>query len=156
MADQEKICAPLRKRITDNWIDSFGNGSSSLVDKFLAPQGEALADRLEYIFDELQSFVTMLYEGLGFTYDRFEGVELHEAVNRIYNRKNEFREMESRSEKSAAIIAFNRNREFVPESQLREHVIPASWSCPFDPDELLRGESTSDPLWHYRNADMKQ
>lgn len=159
MADESKICAPLRKRITNNWsdwIESFGDGVDSLVNRFLIPQGEALADQTESIFQDIESLVRIMFEGMGYTYDRFGGVEVFQAIERVKEAKLEIIAISSRSDRAAALIDYIRNRRFMPESaiELREQIIPDSWSCPFNPNELVTNES--ERLWHYKNAEVKK
>lgn len=150
MKDKTKICAPLRKRLTKNWIEwieSFGTGFQDTVDKYLAPQGEVLVDSIDNIFTDLRSLIALVYDGMSFSQARLGNVAREDAIQRIDLKKNEIESLETdKAGKARAIIDYVRNREFIPnEFTIKEQLLPASWSCPFDPSELLSVSSPTEP-----------
>jgi hypothetical protein len=167
MADESKICAPIRKRITPNWeawLESFGSGIEVLVDKYLGSQGEALADKLDSIFAEIVNVVTVLYDGFGFTSDQLGRVSKAVAIERVNTKQRQIRSIPSKATKAAAIASYIRMRQFVPieAARLRDSILPAGWSNPFDPREVLnrsvdgRFIPFNPRLSNYKQADNKE
>ena len=163
MADTSRICAPLRKRMTANWrqwIDSFGGGLSAIVDQHLVPQGDALAEQLDAVFREITSIVTLLYDGLGLTFDDLGSVTKDTALARIAAKKRTIAALATRTAKAAAIVQYIKSRDFVPnEAPVKGQMAPAVGFTPFDPYELTqldtRKRAFSPLLSNYRNAELK-
>ena len=163
MADTTRICAPLRKRISPNWkqwLDSFGEGLEAVVNRYLVPKGDSLADELEVIFAEISRLVTVLYEGYGFTADQFGGISKNTALARVAAAKRSIAARSTNANKAAGIIEYIQNRRFVPdEASIKEQVLPGYGFCPFDPTEMIipdsRQRQFTPPLSNYHNAEVK-
>ena len=145
MADPVKACAPLRKRVTPNWdlwINSFGDGLQALVDKFLTVQGESLADKINPIFKEISSLVTLLYEGLGLTFDDLGSVTKNVALARVTAAKASILARTSKADRARAIVNYIKSRGFIPpDAPVRDQMMPIEGFTPFDPAELCRVKS---------------
>jgi hypothetical protein len=163
MADSTRICAPLRKRITTNWltwIESFGDGLEAVVDRYLTPKGDALADNLDSIFAEIVSLVTVLYDGFGYTYDQFGGVTKTTAIARVNAAKATIAALRTRRAKANAIVTYIKTRKFVPdEASMKDSILPSYGVCPFDPQEMILVDSRrrffTPSLTNYKNPELK-
>ena len=138
MIDKTKICAPVRKRLTINWvrwIESFGDGFEHLVDTHMS-ESEVLANR-ETIFTELVRLISLVYDGMGFSQEQLGYVDRADAIGRILAANKTFEAISTGAEKAAAIVQYIRNREFLPnEFLIKDTLLPSQWFCPFDPNEL--------------------
>jgi hypothetical protein len=163
MSDSTRICAPLRKRITDNWaswLESFGGGINALLDKYLVPQGAALADKRTAIFDEIMSLVNLLYDGYGFTADELGGVSKTMALARVSAKARSIALLSSKSDQAAAIVEYIRTRGFIPsEAVIKDQILPADYFRPFDPNELTildsRKRAFTPALANYKRPEVK-
>lgn len=164
MAEPLNACAPLRKRMTPNWqlwINSFGDGLEAIVDKYLGAQGESLADKIDQIFAEITSLVSLLYEGLGLTFDQLGSVTKSVALARVTATKASILAKTSKSDRAKALVKYIKTRGFIPaDAAIIDQMMPLEGFTPFDPNELCKVKSNleffTDPNSIYTtNAEKK-
>ena len=149
MMDRSKICAPLRKRITENWttwIESFKRGYTGTVDRYLARTSpEEIIAKKASIFEQIRSLIALVYEGMKLSPDALGRVTLEDAIGRINAKSDEIEKSEeSSTAQAAAIVEYVRSRSFIPdEFSIKDSLLPADWFWPFDPTEQIHPDTGS-------------
>lgn len=150
MADTTRICAPLRKRITDNWevwIESFGDGLNAIVDKHMASKGASLAGQIDPIFKEIVNLVTLVYDGFGYTYDVIGPVSKQVALSRVAAEKAAIIALSTDAAKAARIVSYIKQKKFLPdEAPFKQNLMPYAGFCPFDPYEITQLDTRARPF----------
>ena len=164
MADQSRICAPVRKRITENWrvwISSFGDGLSAIVDRHLKPKGAALADNIDSIFAEVTALTNLIYDGLGLPAEWLGSATKASALARVNAAKAAIVAKPKPADRAAAIIAYIKGRKFIPPDMPGgANLLPSAGFTPFDPNEMIvpdsRGRSFVPLLSNYKTTERKK
>ncbi len=156
----------MRKRITrywELWLESFGGGIASILEKYLRRQeSEWVADRLEAIFKEIGSIVTLVYEGLDQGVEDLGSTSLQLALDRVHNRKMLIKRMGTAAAKKLNIIQYIEQGDFLPHDvKIRETIYDASNRHsfpPFNAKELsqINGQRFDPPLSNYRNLEERK
>jgi len=163
LSDQSRVCAPLHKRLTTSWqqwIESFGDGVPGIVRRYLEPLGDNLADRIDSIFTEVSSIVTVLFDGLSLPSEYLGSYTKATVLGRVATEKARIVAMPSRRDRANAIRTYLSNMEYIPDDLPgRWNLIPDNGLAPFDPNELIvpdsRGRSFYPRMSNYVNAIRK-
>ena len=163
MQDSSRICAPVRKRITENWkrwIDSFGIGLEGLVDKYLVNRPNLIGE-LDAIFEEVVQLTELLFEGLGLTAEVL-GANIDQKqllLTYINGKKLEIQQTVNSADKERKIISFFKNREFLHGLPKDNGLVPSTGFYPFDGKEmsvpLRHGAVWADELEPYKNTEER-
>jgi hypothetical protein len=150
LSDPSRICAPLHKRITPNWslwIESFGDGIPAIVSRYLGPQGDALADKLDDIFKEITSVIKVLFDGLGLTVDQRGSMTKDVALARVNAKKAQIANLGNRSAKANAIRDYLLTVAYIPDELPAKSVLLQSYGfAPFDPYEMTVPDTRGRPF----------
>jgi hypothetical protein len=163
MSNDRDICAPMRKRITENWalwMESFGGGVDSILEKYLKPAGvDFVINRIDSIFKEIAAIITVVYDGLSQAPEELGSVDKLTALDRVSRKKMAVQRLPSKSAKFLAIIEYIKSGQYIPLGVDLKKVFygPHAGFPPFDPKELTQvggnGALFDPPLSNYRNRE---
>ena len=163
MADADRICAPLRVRVTPNWklwLDSFGSGIAATVDTYLGPKGDDLADEIDQIFANVSALVTLVYDGLGYTQDVLGASTKAVSLAKVEAAKQSILAKPNKGDRADAIRAYLKDRSFIPDdAEVKDSLLPVAGFTPFDPTEFVRphtaGETFLPLLSNYKQPQSR-